>query len=181
MRRRGLAAALAVGAVAALIASLGIRHADAGQPPNLRYYPPCAVGGFTTDVRVASSGTSVLTLEGSIAPCETLPFNPNDFAWEIRQYSDASYLVLRRPFQFWSDPTPVTGDVWLNESTRAVCLTYGGGVEHRVQCVSVAPGEDGGPSTTAPIPVTDPILDVPDLNVMPPVTQRPNPICANCP
>jgi hypothetical protein len=180
MRRRGLAAALAVGAVAALIASLGIRYADAGQSPNLKFYPSCAVGGFTAQV-TAASGHSVLTMVGSIAPCATLPFNPGDFAWEIRQYSYMSYPVARRPFQFWSDPTPFTENVGLTGDTRGICLTYGGGVERRLQCVSVTPGEDGGPWTTAPIPVDDPLLDVPDINVMPPPTQRPNPICANCP
>ncbi|HEU4423234.1 MAG TPA: hypothetical protein VFR67_11935 [Pilimelia sp.] len=182
MGRRQLAAALAVGAVAALIASLGLRHADAGQSPDApKHYPPCAVGEFTAELTVTASGEPALAMAGWIAPCQRLPFDPRQFAWEIREYSNISYPVVRKPFTAWSEATPFTVEVPLRAQARALCLAYGGGVERRLQCVQVTPPEGGGSWTVAPISPQDPLLDVPDLQVMPPQTQHPDPICANCP
>ena len=162
MGRRQLVTTLAVGVTAAILVAVGIRQADAGLSNPPLYYPPCATGEFTTQVKLDVVGDSRLDLTGWVAPCRRLPFDPAKFAWEVRTYSDAGYLHRRKGFENWSDSTFFTDQVPLRGATRAVCLAYGGGASKRIQCVKVTPPEAAGPWTVEPLATDDHLLDVTD-------------------
>ena len=110
-----------------------------------------------------------------------VPLRPTKFAWEVRTYSDASYLHRRKGFREWFDATHFTDRVPLAGQTRAVCIVHGPGVSRRMHCVEVTPPETTGAWTVAPLAADDPQLDVPDTQVMVEPMQKPDPICASCP
>jgi hypothetical protein len=184
MNRRRFVAGIATSAVLAAMAALGVGHASAewtppGGSPSGPRYASCAEGGLTS----YSVTGSTLAFQATATICQSpLGLPANQFAFELRGYTGDSGRLLRRfAYASWTEPTSVTSSVWLEDDLRAVCLTVDPHTGRHMQCLRLTPpAAAGGAWTAAPLPVDDPMLDVPELNTLPPNIETPDPNCGSC-